>query len=119
MRSRTPSLQARTELRKLGDDISIARRHRRMTQARLAEGAGIDVSTLRKLEHGHPSVSLGTLAMVLLVLGETGRLGQLMDISKDDVGLVLGVQELPKRVRTAHRRSVKGTPPDVNDNGVF
>ena len=72
MRSRTPSLQARTELRKLGDDISIARRRRRMTQARLAEGAGIDVSTLRKLEHGHPSVSLGTLAMVLLVLGNVG-----------------------------------------------
>jgi transcriptional regulator with XRE-family HTH domain len=93
-----------------------------MTQVRLAEGAGIDVSTLRKLEHGHPSVSLGTLAMVLLVLGETGRLGQLMDISKDDVGLVLGIHGLPKRVRTAREQPLAGAmdkTTNADDDGVF
>ena len=121
MRSNTPSLQMRAELRKLGQDLSIARRRRRMTQARLAEGAGIDVSTVRRLEHGHPSITIGTLAMVLLVLGESGRLEQLLDVARDDLGLALEIAQLPKRVRAT--RSIgptsRGGGSDAEDDGVF
>lgn len=100
MRSKVPSLAARAELQKLGKDLSIARRRRGMTQQRLAAGAGLNVSTLRRLEQGHPSVSLGSLAMALLVLGERGRLAQLLDAGRDDLGIALSIETLPKRVRT-------------------
>ena len=118
MRSKTPSLRARAELRKLGEDISIARRRREMTQARLAEGAGVDIGTVRRLEQGHPSVSLGTLAMVLLVLGESGRLSDFLDLAKDDLGLALSIEALPKRVRPK-RSSMPVAQEDAGEGGAF
>jgi transcriptional regulator with XRE-family HTH domain len=94
-----PSIRSQNELKKLGADISVARKRRSMTQARLAEGAGINVSTVRRLEAGDYGISLGVLAMVLLVLGELPRLGSLIDMAKDDIGLALANQKLPKRIR--------------------
>jgi transcriptional regulator with XRE-family HTH domain len=95
-----PSLSAGAELAKLGADIAIARKHRRFTQQRLADGAGVNVATIRRLERGDGGISLGVLVMVLLTLGESGRLGNLFDVARDDIGLVLGIKALPQRVRT-------------------
>jgi len=99
----TPSLRVNAELAKLGADITIARKRRRFTQQRLADGAGVNIATIRRLERGDAGVSLGVLAMVLLTLGESGRLGDLLDVAKDGIGLVLAVNELPKRVRARGR----------------
>lgn len=92
-----------------------------MTQQRVADGAGLDVGTVRRLEQGNPSVSLGSLAMVLVVLGETERLAQLLDVSSDDLGLALSVETLPKRVRRPRSTTVAGAnaEPPVSDDGVF
>lgn len=97
-----------------------------MTQARLAEGAGLNVGTVRRLEQGHPSVSLGALAMVFLVLGETGRLGSLLDLTQDHLGLALSVESLPQRVRVKkHSRPHSGQNGSTDDtaygvdDGVF
>lgn len=100
-----PSLTAENGLKKLGEDISAARKRRKFTQRRLAEGAGVSLPTIRRLENGDPGVSLATLAMVLVVLGEGRRLADLLDASRDDVGLMLDAQQLPKRVRTARRKA--------------
>ena len=100
-----PSIRAQNELKKLGADIAIARKRSNITQARLAEGAGINVSTVRRVEAGDPGISLGVLAMVLLVLGELGRLGNLIDTAKDDVGLALTNQTLPQRVRIKGKKA--------------
>ena len=120
-----PSKRATAELIKLGVDIEIARKRRQFTQQRLADGAGISRATLRKLTTGDPGVSVGALAMVLLTLGESGRLSNLLDISKDDIGLSLGVSELPQRVRSKRpRRLVVGPSPtsiddrETNDRGA-
>ena len=94
-----PSLNALNGLKKLGADISAARKSRKFTQQRLADGAGVTLPTIRRLENGDPGVSLSTLAMVLVVLGEGHRLGNLLDAGGDDVGLMLNAQALPKRVR--------------------
>lgn len=121
MRSKAPAPSARYALKKLGEDLSIARRRRRMTQQRVAEGAGIDVGTVRRLEQGHPSVSLGSLAMVLVVLGETERLAQLLDVGADDLGLALSVETLPKRVRRPRSATASGmnAVPPAADDGAF
>jgi transcriptional regulator with XRE-family HTH domain len=93
-----------------------------MTQKRVAEGAGIDVSTVRRLEQGHPCVSLGSLAMVLLVLGEQGRMSQVLDARHDNLGVALSIKALPKRVRSSRRKKNqeahegKSAP---NDDGAF
>lgn len=100
-----PSIRAQNELKKLGADIAFARKRRSMTQARLAEGAGINVSTVRRLEAGDHGISLGVLAMVLLVLGELGRLGNLIDNSRDEIGLGLANQRLPQRVRSKGKKA--------------
>ncbi|WP_334147876.1 helix-turn-helix domain-containing protein [Hyphomicrobium sp.] len=99
-----PSLRMQAELRKLGEDIAIARKKRRFTQQRLAEGAGVNVATIRRLESGDGGVSLGVLAMVMLTLGEHNRLANLLDVAKDDIGLTLDVNALPKRVRPKRSR---------------
>ncbi len=105
-----PSLRARNELTKLGADIAAARKRRGLTQQRLAEGAGVNVSTVRRLEGGDHGISLGVLAMVLLVLGESDRVGNLIDVAGDDVGLMLSNENLPQRIRSPRKTpTVSGT----------
>lgn len=86
-------------LRKLGRDISDARRRRRIPAAVLAERASISRTTLVKVEKGAPGVSMGIYAKVLFVLGMVDRLAELADIRHDERGLELEEEQLPKRVR--------------------
>ena len=54
--------------------------------------------------------------MVLLALGESDRLGQLLDVARDDVGLTIAVRDLPQRVRSPRSQtkpSGQRTTPDV------
>lgn len=88
---------------KLGRDVSLARRRRRLTQGSLAERAGVGLNTLRRLEKGDSKVSLENLARVLHVLGEVERLSQLLDTGTDETGLVMMDEQLPKRVRVRKR----------------
>jgi transcriptional regulator with XRE-family HTH domain len=90
-------------LAKLGRDISLARRRRRLTQASLADRSGIGLNTVRRLEQGAPRGSIEHLARILNVLGELGRLERLLDSGSDEVGLLMMDEDLPQRVRA--RRS--------------
>lgn len=85
---------------KLGEDVSRARRRRRLTRASLAERSGISVSTLKRLEHGDGSVALENFARTLQVLGELERLTNLLDSGTDELGILLMDEHLPKRVRS-------------------
>lgn len=86
-------------LRTLGGDIRIARKKRRMPMADFAARMGMSQGTLARLERGEPGVSLGAFAMALLALGELRRLGEILDVSRDDTGLLLDVANLPQRIR--------------------
>jgi predicted transcriptional regulator len=88
-------------LRKLGRDLSDARRRRRIPTAMMAERAAISRMTLSKLERGDPGVSVGAYATVLFVLGLVGRIDELADVRKDDDGLRLEEERLPQRIRRA------------------
>ncbi|MCC7383731.1 MAG: helix-turn-helix transcriptional regulator [Deltaproteobacteria bacterium] len=89
----------RRSLAKLGSDLSVARRKRHLTVAMMSERLGVAKSTYLRVEKGDPSVSMGVFAMALFVLGFSDALGDLVDPSRDDQGLLLDVQRLPKRVR--------------------
>lgn len=89
----------RRALEKLGRNLSLARRRRRISQASLAERSGIAVNTVRRLERGVPSGSIEHLARILHVLGELERLETLLDTGTDEVGLMMMDERLPQRIR--------------------
>ena len=94
------SPKARIALKRLGSDVRGARLRRGITVADLAARAGTSPSTIARLEKGDPGVGIGVLAGVLVVLGLVGRLADLIDIRKDDLGLALASEQLPQRGRT-------------------
>ncbi|MDH8701822.1 transcriptional regulator with XRE-family HTH domain [Dysgonomonadaceae bacterium PH5-43] len=69
-------------LGEMGENIKLARLRRKLTAEQVAERAGISRSTLWQVEKGLPSVSLGTYAQVLFVLGLEQ---DLQSIAKDDI----------------------------------
>ena len=89
----------RRSLTKMGADLALARRKRRLTSAMMAERVGVSKSTYLRLEKGDPTVSLGAYAMALFVLGFGEVLGDVADVRRDDQGLLLDAERLPKRVR--------------------
>ena len=87
-------------IRKLGGDISLARRRRHISQASLAERMGASVSTARRMEKGDVRVPIHFFARALHVFGEIQALERLLDTPNDDIGLTLMDEQLPKRVRS-------------------
>jgi DNA-binding XRE family transcriptional regulator len=89
----------RRSLVKLGVDLATARKKRNLTAVMMAERLGVAKSTYLRAEKGDPTVSMGVYAMVLFVLGFGDVLGEIVDPRRDDQGLLLDVERLPKRVR--------------------
>ena len=56
-------------LQAVGENIKLARLRRKLTMDQVSERAGISRPTLSFLEKGSPSISLGIILQVLLVLG--------------------------------------------------
>jgi transcriptional regulator with XRE-family HTH domain len=56
-------------LEKVGENIKLARKRRGLTTIQVSERAGIDRTTLVRIEKGDASVSLGAYFNVLRVLG--------------------------------------------------
>ena len=107
MRSSTQDLLPpglRRSLSKFGTDLARARRKRHLTAAMMAERIGVAKSTYTRIEKGDPAVAMGAYAMALFVLGFGEALGDLVDARRDEEGLILDEERLPKRVR------IKRTP---------
>ena len=84
---------------KLGADVALARKKRSLTTLMMAERLGIAKSTYLKIEKGDPTVAMGAYAMTFFVLGFDEALGEIVDARRDDQGLLLDAERLPKRVR--------------------
>ena len=91
-------MTARRSLKTLGDNLKTARLKRRISVKGFAERVGASESTIIRLEKGDDGVSIGTLAMACLVLGEVDRISDFLDPGSDDTGLSLDRQALPKRI---------------------
>ena len=92
------SVSARRALEALGANIKTARLKRRISVKGFAERIGVSESTVARLEKGDDGVSIGTLAMACLALGEIGRISDFLDAGTDDTGLLLDRESLPKRI---------------------
>ena len=91
-------ISARKALETLGAALKTARLKRRISIKSFAERIGMSESTVIRLEKGHEGVSIGTLAMACLVLGELDRISSFLDPGSDDTGLLLDRGRLPKRI---------------------
>ena len=89
----------RRSLIKFGHDLAVARRKRQLTVGMMAERTGVAKSTYSRIEKGDPAVGMGAYAMALFVLGFGEVLGNLTDARRDEEGLLLDEERLPKRVR--------------------
>ncbi len=87
-------------IRKLGQDVALARRRRRISQASLAERIGASLSTVRRMEKGDVRLPISFFARALHVFGEIQALENLLDTSNDEIGLTLMDEYVPKRVRS-------------------
>ena len=91
--------KVRRSLAKFGGDLAIARKKRHLTVQMMAQRLGVAKSTYERVERGAPSVSMGTYATALSVLGLGEPFGELVDPGTDEQGLLLDVQRLPQRIR--------------------
>ena len=94
------SLKSKSALERLGQDFRGARLRRGIAVSDMAARAGTSSSTVARLEKGDPGIAIGTLADMLVVLGLVERLADLIDIRKDDLGLALVAERLPRRGRS-------------------
>jgi len=91
---------ARRALTKLGDDIAVARKKRRISTSSMSERAFLSRSTLNRIEKGDPTVSMGAYLSVLGILGLAQNVGQIADRTYDSLGLDLEEDRLPERIRS-------------------
>jgi transcriptional regulator with XRE-family HTH domain len=92
-------------LRRTADSLSGWRRLRGLTQAQLADRAGVSESTVYRLERGDGGVSVENLLRVLRALGLLDALPRALDPYESDVGRLRADEQLPRRVRP---RSLRG-----------
>lgn len=92
------AVSAGRALAALGANIKTARLKRRISVQGFAQRIGVSASTVARLEKGDGGVSIGTLAMACLVLGEIERIGDFLDAGTDDTGLLLDRESLPRRI---------------------
>lgn len=86
-------------VRRVGEQIKIARKKRRIALKDFADRLGVTVGTVTRLERGDAGVRVETLATALLVLGLLDRFEGLAAASDDDIGLGLDKERLPQRIR--------------------
>jgi transcriptional regulator with XRE-family HTH domain len=79
-------------------DLSAWRKLRGLTQAQLADRAGVSLSTLRRLEGGDGGVTLENTVRVLRGLGILDGFSRALDPYESDVGRLRSDERLPRRV---------------------
>ncbi len=89
----------RRALRHVADDVAVWRKLRGLTQAQLANRAGVSRGTLVRLENGDGGVSVENLLRILRALGVLDSLPKALDPYETDIGRLRSSEQLPQRVR--------------------
>ncbi|HKG04779.1 MAG TPA: helix-turn-helix transcriptional regulator [Conexibacter sp.] len=89
----------RRALRSTGDDLLTWRKLRGLTQAQLADRAGVSRDTLVRLERGDGGVSIEKLLRIMRALGILDGFARALDPYETDVGRLRSDERLPQRVR--------------------
>lgn len=90
-------------LRRLGENLAIARKRRREPIKAWAQRIGVSEPTLARMEKGDPSVAMGVYATALWLMGRDTALPELA-APEHDMGA------LEQAVRAAQTRAVRKRP---------
>jgi DNA-binding XRE family transcriptional regulator len=91
------------ELEVLGANLRLARQRRAETQENFAQRIGVSRQTLADMENGMGTVSIGSYAKVLWLLGMTKDIGDLANPDKDKYGKAAQRERMPVRERSKKR----------------
>jgi transcriptional regulator with XRE-family HTH domain len=94
-----PPLPVRRALGNIGDSVSTWRRLRGLTQAQLADRAGVSRGVVGRLEAADGGVSVENLLRILRALGIQELATDALDPMRSDIGRLRAEQQLPVRVR--------------------
>ena len=103
--SQVLSSSASIAVKLVGTEVAQARRERGWSVESLARRAGVSPVTVRHVEHGSPSVAIGTVFELAVLTGvplfarDAAELPKMLATSRDRLAL------LPKRVREPVRRA--------------
>lgn len=103
----------------LGERLRLARKRRKLSNAVVAQRAGISRTTLYKVEAGDAGATLGSYVRVLAVLGLEGDLDQLG--ADDRVGRKLqdlALEPAPKRRTATRAKAVKPSSASNNEEST-
>jgi transcriptional regulator with XRE-family HTH domain len=89
----------RRALSELAENVTHWRKLRGLTQAQLADRAGVSRDTLYRLEHGDGGVSVENLLRIVRGLGVLAGLSSALDPYETDIGRLRANERLPSRVR--------------------
>ena len=92
---------ATAALRKLGADLTTARKRRKQSLRAWAVRLDVSVPTLMKMEKGSAAVSIGVYATALWIIGRHEALGLVADPKEDAAALENEISVAAQR----HRRS--------------
>ena len=95
-----------TALNRLGANIALARKRRGLQQQELAAKAGTTHVTLRRVERGSPTTSVGAYLVVLWAMGLDTEFADLASPDRDEVGKQFERNRAGHRVRRASRTSL-------------
>lgn len=108
--------QEQTVLTQLGERLKLARLRRKLSNAVVAQRAGISRSSLYKVEAGDAGATMGTYLRVLAVLGLEGDINGLA--ADDKVGRKLQDLALETPISSARRRrSAVPAPTEISPTG--
>jgi transcriptional regulator with XRE-family HTH domain len=93
---------------KLGNDVSLARRRRHISQISLAQRIGASISTVRRMEKGDARIPIHFYVRAMQLFGVLDAFEQVLDTARDDIGLTLMDSQLPLRIRGKNKS--KATP---------
>jgi transcriptional regulator with XRE-family HTH domain len=95
------------QLRKLGRDLTVARKRRHLSLREMADRMMVNLKTVQRLEKGDPAVGIGIVAAALWILGMHRRLGDLVAPETDTTGLQEDIRNLPRDFRKTKSRNDK------------
>lgn len=104
-------------VKKLGEDVRVARLRRRWSQKDLAVKTGVSVGTVQRVEAGDPGVGIGTIVTMFYMFGCQQQIEDALDPTRDELGLSADFFHLPMRIRSA-RRITSRSVDSVDENGV-
>ena len=96
-------IPVRHSIKALGENISMARRRRRQTQADVAARMMVSLPTVRRMEKGDPAVSIAIYYTALWALGLLKDVHGIAKPDDDKSAQLLDLERVPDRVRHARR----------------